>query len=101
MGYKYTDKENIPVQFPFGYGLSYTSFEYTDEKAGDDKLFVTVKNTGNFDALHTVMAFGDNKKTGTRDLIGFEKVFVEAGKEIRAEIKVMPGFANVNTKRVK
>ena len=101
VGYKYTDKENIPVQFPFGYGLSYTSFEYTDEKAGDDKLFVTVKNTGNFDALHTVMAFGDNKKTGTRDLIGFEKVFVEAGKEIRVEIKTLQGYSNVSTKRVK
>ena len=54
MGCRYYDKENIAPQFPFGHGLSYTTFEYANlnvERSADKKYPVTasvdVTNTGN------------------------------------------------------
>jgi beta-glucosidase len=49
VGYKWYDAEKKPVLFPFGYGLSYTNYEYSDLKVtlGDDvRVGFTVKNTG-------------------------------------------------------
>lgn len=51
VGYRYFDTFNRPVAYPFGYGLSYTSFEYSamkvrKQKAGDIEVLVTIKNTG-------------------------------------------------------
>ncbi|PKN91399.1 MAG: glycosyl hydrolase [Chloroflexi bacterium HGW-Chloroflexi-6] len=54
VGYRYYDKKELPVRFPFGYGLSYTIFEYSDLKLDKDsyspgdeiKVTLTVKNTG-------------------------------------------------------
>ena len=55
VGYKYYAKNNIPVQFPFGYGLSYAKFEYSDlkiEKKGDAEYLVSynIKNISDVDA---------------------------------------------------
>jgi beta-glucosidase len=51
VGYRYYTTFDVDVAYPFGYGLSYTSFEYSDfsltEKDGEYQLAVTVKNTGN------------------------------------------------------
>ena len=51
VGYRYFDTFNIPVAYPFGYGLSYTDFDYTFNSAkyenGVFSLSVSVKNTGN------------------------------------------------------
>ncbi len=50
VGYRYFDSFNVPVSYPFGYGLSYTTFEYSDakiDKKNDGyEVTVTVKNTG-------------------------------------------------------
>lgn len=52
VGYRYYDKKQMPVRYPFGYGLSYTAFEYSglklasQETEGDLTLSLTVKNTG-------------------------------------------------------
>ncbi len=50
VGYRYFDSFNVPVSYPFGFGLSYTTFEYSDakiDKKNDGyEVSVTIKNTG-------------------------------------------------------
>ncbi|MBD5460606.1 MAG: beta-glucosidase [Lachnospiraceae bacterium] len=48
VGYRWFDKNGIKPRYPFGFGLSYTTFEMTSEQATDHTVTVTVKNTGNF-----------------------------------------------------
>ncbi len=46
VGYKWFESQKKPVLFPFGFGLSYTSFAYSGLKVGDGEVTFTVKNTG-------------------------------------------------------
>lgn len=50
VGYRYFDAFNVPVSYPFGYGLSYTTFAYSDAKIAEEgeayTITVNVKNTG-------------------------------------------------------
>ncbi|MBR4481509.1 MAG: glycoside hydrolase family 3 protein [Prevotella sp.] len=50
VGYRYFDSFDVPVSYPFGFGLSYTTFEYSDAKIAEKgeayEVTVTVKNTG-------------------------------------------------------
>ncbi len=46
IGYRYYQKKKMKVAFPFGFGLSYTTFDYSDIKADGDKISVKVTNTG-------------------------------------------------------
>jgi beta-glucosidase len=46
VGYKWFESQKKPVLFPFGFGLSYTSFAYSGLKVGEGEVTFTVKNTG-------------------------------------------------------
>ena len=46
VGYRYYDTAGVPTAFPFGYGLSYTSFAYSDLQADAQGVTLTVTNTG-------------------------------------------------------
>ena len=46
IGYRYYETAHVPVRYPFGYGLSYTTFAYSDLKADADKVTFTITNTG-------------------------------------------------------
>lgn len=93
VGYRYYDTAEKEVRFPFGHGLSYTSFEYSDIKlsAGDikdtDILTVSfkIKNTGDVDGAEIAQVYvKDNESTVFRpkhELKGFKKVFLKAGEE--------------------
>ena len=68
VGYRYFDSFNVPVSYPFGFGLSYTTFEYSDakisEKDGGYEVNVTVKNTGTYEGKEVVELYvsaPDNK----------------------------------------
>jgi len=95
-GYRYYEKEGIKVAFPFGYGKSYTTFEYSDLKIEKDKesftVSLTVKNTGSFDGKEVVQVYvGENKPTVDRpvkELKGFDKVFVKAGNSMQVDITI-------------
>lgn len=91
VGYRYYDKKEMDVLFPFGHGLSYTTFAYSDlrlsasEITDQDTLTVTVtvKNTGDRAGKTVVQLYvGDDKSTvlrPVRELKGFEKVALEPG----------------------
>jgi beta-glucosidase len=97
----YIDERNEPL-YPFGYGLSYSSFSYSNLKLSDTKMnangkitaFIDVTNTGNFDGKEVVQLYiRDVVGSVTRpikELKGFQKVFLNKGetKTIRFEISV-------------
>ncbi len=94
IGYKYYQKKQIPVRFPFGYGLSYTDFEYEDmilensEYNGEDtlKFRVKVKNTGPLNGKETVQIYvkPENSRCDRplRELRAFKKLEIGAGQTV-------------------
>ncbi|WP_163714332.1 beta-glucosidase BglX [Mangrovibacterium lignilyticum] len=86
----YTDESNEPL-FPFGYGLSYTSFDYSDlqlsanEISANQKLNVrvTVKNTGDVDGEEVVQLYVHDLYGSiarpVKELKGYKKIFLKAG----------------------
>ena len=93
VGYRYFDSADVPVLYPFGYGLSYTTFEFSDLKLSsenirdDDKLTVTfkVKNTGETDGAEVCQLYiGANENKIYRpkkELRAFTKIYLKAGEE--------------------
>lgn len=86
VGYRYNEKFGVAPQFPFGYGLSYTSFVYRDMSVDYDKHQVScyVKNTGEIDGAEVVEVYRlamESEDAPVKELKGFEKVFLKAGEE--------------------
>lgn len=94
-GYRYYDRSETPVRFPFGYGLSYTSFQYLDIETDiielreneSVKVTITVRNTGNREGEETVFLFSSHQSEAVfqpeKELRGFCKLFLnpeETGK---------------------
>jgi beta-glucosidase len=82
VGYRYFDSFEVPVSYPFGYGLSYTTFEYSDAKIAQKNdiydVTVTVKNTGKFEGKEVVELYvsaPDNKAANkpAKELKAFAK----------------------------
>lgn len=88
LGYRYFDRANVKPQFPFGFGLSYTQFEYSalkvtgDVKDGFEVTF-TIKNVGARDGAESAQVYvRQDKPTVERpekELKGFTKVFLKKG----------------------
>ena len=97
----YLDVSNEPL-YPFGYGLSYTTFAYSDihlsstEMSADGKLTatVTVTNTGSRDGAEVVQLYiRDLVGSVTRpvkELKGFEKIFLKAGESRKVSFSITP-----------
>ena len=93
VGYRWYSTQEIPVQFPFGHGLSYTTFEYSNAKAakpsmtaaGTLKVSVDVENTGSVDGAEVVQLYIADPEASidrpAKELKGFEKVFLKAGEK--------------------
>ena len=104
IGYRWYDTKEIPVQFPFGYGLSYTTFDYSDAKVakavvkgagttavteatGSGKavqtVSVKVKNTGNVAGAEVIQLYVTDPEASVdrpaKELKGFQKVFLQPG----------------------
>ncbi|HJD45502.1 MAG TPA: glycoside hydrolase family 3 C-terminal domain-containing protein [Candidatus Mediterraneibacter norfolkensis] len=83
VGYRYYDTVHQNVLFPFGYGLSYTRFEYRDIWTEDKGAGFTLTNTGNVDGAEIVQMYvglGHSKIfRPEKELKGFRKVFLKAG----------------------
>ncbi len=111
IGYRYYDKTAKDVLFPFGYGLSYTSFEYSDIKldkseiSDSDSLTVTfkIKNTGAVAGAETAQLYVAAPEStifkAPKELKGFKKVYLEPGEEKEVEITLSKrsfAYYNVN-----
>lgn len=76
----------IPPLYPFGFGLSYTSFEYTDLSASRTEAAATVANTGKTDSDEVVQLYIDSmglKDQPVRRLKGFKRIHLKAGQSER------------------
>nr|AHF25921.1 beta-glucosidase [uncultured bacterium Contigcl_1539] len=73
VGYRYYNKHDIPVRFPFGFGLSYTTFAHTDWAKDDNVYTQTITNTGERFGGEVAMLYLDG------ELAGFEKVYLAPG----------------------
>ena len=102
VGYRWYDTKGVKPLFPFGYGLSYTSFEYGKARLSSDKmsasgrieLSCTVKNTGSAAGKETVQLYvGDEKCSVLRpvkELKAFRKIRLEPGEEKTVTFAVTP-----------
>ena len=83
IGYRYYDTAGVPVRFPFGYGLSYTTFAYSDISASQNAVTFTVTNTGAVDGAEVAQVYVSCKDgkvfRPNKELKGFAKVFLKAG----------------------
>ncbi|MBQ3281462.1 MAG: glycoside hydrolase family 3 C-terminal domain-containing protein [Eubacterium sp.] len=83
VGYRWYDKAKKDVLFPFGYGMSYTTFEYSDLKATPEEVSFTIKNTGDMDGAEIAQVYVSAKAPHVyrpeKELKGFIKVFLKAG----------------------
>ena len=90
IGYRYYDTSGVRVQYPFGYGLSYTDFEYSDLKADETGVTFTLKNVGERDGAEVAQLYIGMKDgkvfRPAKELKGFSKVFLKAGES--KEVKI-------------
>jgi beta-glucosidase len=95
-GYGYLDDDGKPM-FPFGYGLSYTSFEYSDlvipekvNRNGDTKIYVTVKNTGTRKGDEVVQLYLHDEYASVarpnKELKAFKRITLEPGESRKVEL---------------
>ena len=85
VGYRYYEKVGVPVRWPFGYGLSYTDFAYSDLAVDGDTVSVTVKNTGSIAGAEVVQLYIAAPQEGlhrpVRELKGFQSVRLQPGEQ--------------------
>lgn len=83
IGYRYYDTAGVPVRYPFGYGMSYTSFSYSDIHADEKSVTFTITNTGKMDGAEIAQVYISCKNGKVfrpkKELKGFAKVFLKAG----------------------
>ena len=109
-GYRMFDKENKEPQFPFGFGLSYTTFSYNElsiKREKDDNVNVSfeITNTGKRIGAEVAQLYIHAEKSSVerpvRELKGFQKVFLKPGETKVVSIKLNPidfAFYDVNEK---
>lgn len=100
IGYRWADKQNIKTLFPFGHGLSYTTFEITEpqinkkslKQGGEIKLKVEVRNTGERAGAEVVQLYISDKDSSlprpVKELKGFKKVYLAPGESSTVEFVI-------------
>lgn len=100
VGYRWFDTKNVPVMYPFGHGLSYSTFEYSNLKTDKDKygkndvviISFDLKNTGNIAADEVVQAYihriNPSVEWPSKELKGFSRVTLGAGESKTVSIEI-------------
>ncbi len=83
VGYRYYETAQVPVLYPFGFGLSYTEFEYSGLTVNEDGISFTVKNIGEKDGAEVSQLYVRLKEARVfrpnKELKGFAKTFLKVG----------------------
>ena len=100
VGYRHYETNKIPVQWCFGHGLSYTTFEYGNLSSdvlslrgeGTASISCSVKNTGKRDGAEIIQLYYQDLECSVprpaKELIGFKKVFLKSGASEKVEFTV-------------
>ena len=90
VGYRYYDTAKVRVLYPFGFGLSYTEFKYSDLTVDQDGAEFTLTNTGDMDGAEVAQLYVGMKDARVfrpeKELKGFQKVFLRAGESRKVRI---------------
>ena len=101
VGYKWYDAEHKPVLFPFGYGLSYTTYEYSNLKVTPGEhvsISFTVKNTGSRAGTEIAEVYAglpSSTNEPPKRLVGWSRVTLNPGEIKEATVNVEPLFLSV------
>lgn len=92
VGYRYYDTANKAVKYPFGFGLSYTSFEYTGLELAPDGVSFTIKNAGSVPGAEIAQVYVAAPKSGVfcpeKELRGFARVELSPGETKRVFVRL-------------
>lgn len=97
VGYRYYDEKNLNVLFPFGFGLSYAEFEYSDLEITkiDETTYevaYNIKNKSDFDAKEVSQVYVSDLASSVsrpkKELKGFAKTLIKAGETVRVSVKL-------------
>lgn len=110
VGYRYYDKNNIKVLYPFGFGISYTEFEYSDleieQKEEELIIRFKIKNVGKVKGKEIAQIYISQEDSKIfkpkKELKAFEKVELQSNEEKTLEIKLIKSdfeYYNVETKK--
>ena len=101
VGYKWYDAEKKAVLFPFGHGLSYTTYSYSGLKVTpgkNPKVTFTVKNTGKRDGAEVAQIYAALPASAAeppKRLVGFNKVWLRAGESKELTVEVNPKYLSI------
>ena len=101
VGYKWYDAQNKPVLFPFGYGLSYTTYSYAKLKVkpgAETSVSFEVKNTGNRageEIAEVYAAVPASAGEPPKRLVGWSKVHLNAGESKQVTVSVVPKYLSI------
>ena len=94
VGYRYYESAGVPVRYPFGYGLSYTTFEYSDIELSENQVSFTLTNTGKLSGAEVSQIYLSCKSGRVyrpkKELRHFTKTYLEAGESRRITITLNP-----------
>ena len=90
IGYRYFEKANVPVRYPFGFGLSYTRFSYSRLEINEHGVSFNITNVGNYDGAEVAQLYlglNDSKVIRPlKELKGFAKVFIKMNETVKVTI---------------
>jgi hypothetical protein len=99
LGYRYFDSSHLPVKYPFGYGLSYTQFEYNNLVVTPSGVSVTVKNIGEREGCEVVQFYVGKYKSAIirprKELKNFVKISLKAGESKTVRFPIIPSLMAV------
>ncbi len=101
VGYKWYDAEKKPVLFPFGYGLSYTTYSYSNLQVTPEKTVkatFTVANTGARDGAEIAEVYATlpaSAQEPPKRLVGWSKVWLKAGEKKSVTVEIDPKYLSI------